>query len=199
MKKIVALAVGLLVINSSSIMGMMGRGPQENRVLQRTTETHRPLTKKAKKRQIQREETIKWKTQQNIKTETIVLAFGKIIGCLLPMAAISAVLQSSEIASRNKSVCFDETMINALWAVHILTTARSFYEIYTEKPLFKSRSKNMLLAGGQFAASAAPMICSAMVDGCYNAPLNCIELRKAHAVANLLVAGYCLYQASLNK
>jgi hypothetical protein len=205
MKKIAQLVIGLLIINSSSIMGMDAKlfikyfeNIHATRTLQRKAESDRWLSKKEKKRQIRKDRAIQWQMQED-RDETTALALGKVMACILPMGVISTVLQSSEIASRNKAVCFDEMMINALWAVYALTIARSCYEFYTEKPLFESRSKNMLLASGQFAASAVPMICSSVVDGYYNAAPHCIELRQAHSVASLLVAGYCLYQASLNK
>jgi hypothetical protein len=190
MQKIAQLVIGLLAINSSSIMGMMGRGPQENRVLQRTTEAPslRPFGLSYKELQRQRD----------IKVETTVLAFGKLVACTFSLISLT-LLQSPDLRHSKESVCFDSTILTALWAVHILTIAGSLYEFHTQKPFLGSRSKNMLLSAGEFAVSAAPMICSAMVNDCPKFAPECINLKEFHSVVSLLAAAYCLYQGSLNK
>jgi hypothetical protein len=190
MKKIVVLVVCLLAINSSFVMGM-GRGPQENRALQRKTAAASSRPFGLSQKELQR--------QRDIEVETAVLAVGKAVACTFSMLPLT-LLQSSDLRHSKESVCFDSTLITALWAVHILTIAGSVYEIHTQKPFLGSRSKNMILSAGEFVASATPMICSAMVNDCPNVdPDACIAFKDVHSVVSFLAAAYCLYQASLNK
>jgi hypothetical protein len=184
MKKIVQLVIGLLIINSSCIMGM-----EENRVEKffENSQAHRPLERRveAPKQQMH---------PARLETSILPLVKG---GCSVLSMGSLRVLTLSGAADCEKTICLNSTMVAALWVTCLLTAAQSGYEVHKSKSFFESRKKSMLLTGVQFSSFIVIAASLLMMNDCPQG-VKCLEMGLIDGFISSLAAGYCFYEASLN-
>lgn len=194
MKKIVVLVVGLLVINSSFIMGMEPKregfiseyikGVQKDCALQRQR-TASPSSSTS----------LTWSGKE---LETYLFSFSKFFSSMMAMMVLST-SQTSDTANCKETVCFDSTMINFLWVMLAATTVASSYEMYNRKPLFASPKKSALLSVTNYSASAVSLACYSMVNDCPDFSPKCTQMRQALCGLNVLAATGVVVSHVLNK